>query len=638
MLPVVYISSEREFETINLNPEAKSWTYMIYFCADTRDHYVTQNLDNSGNVLNMAMQWTIDRLYAYDIAPGSESNLNVIALYDHPYSEDYPYGQAKLYELQSGGYTTLANYGARDMGSHITLQDFIDYCKTNYPADNYALTLSDHGRGYAGFCYDYHSPHPYYDYALGDCLTVDEMETAISNAGGVDVLFLDTCLGGSFEVMWELHGEVDYVVAGETLQTYLASAHPRDIVYELSRDTTMSPLELATVGFDSGVAPVRKPSDPQLPPNWPTIAIYNLNRLHAVPPLGGSNLATTFSDFVEILYDEIWYNITRGREIFGEIRGKMSYYLNNFKSDSMMVDLKEFVIKVLEHSDKFHYQADIEVFGTLLLNYLNTGSLYTLHSTYAIPENVVDNMTGFSICFPDTEDMYQEYLYPNFYEGLDISLDTLWDEFIFSLYPAPGFKFFKIPYIELYEIQIGPIDPTVHLHVYFDQGPVEGPLHIGYGPPGGDYGFGIEVEIPGASFVDDLLTGACTIRVPVASMPSMTKSNGHAFSVVVNASSAASTAKDVNLTVRHIDNNEVIWEDTKTAEIEIGQAISTNVTTDDTWTDFEELSPPIEPTGRFGISHPMKFTIIFVFGLSLSFIIRKRKRNKRYEQVLLRSE
>ncbi len=93
------------------------------------------------------MFYTINDIYHNQLLDGSHTNLNVIALFDHPYSADYPYGQCKLYELRKNIITTLANYGARNMGNPITLRDFIDFCKTNYPANNYALLMSDHGRG-----------------------------------------------------------------------------------------------------------------------------------------------------------------------------------------------------------------------------------------------------------------------------------------------------------------------------------------------------------------------------------------------------------------------------------------------------------------------------------------------------------
>ncbi|MCK5184470.1 MAG: hypothetical protein KAQ95_09200, partial [Candidatus Heimdallarchaeota archaeon] len=79
-----YTQPEIEYE---LTPEAnKDWTVMLYFCADTRSDYVTPSIDNSGNFLHADMTATMMALYVSDLLPGSESDINVIALYDYPYS------------------------------------------------------------------------------------------------------------------------------------------------------------------------------------------------------------------------------------------------------------------------------------------------------------------------------------------------------------------------------------------------------------------------------------------------------------------------------------------------------------------------------------------------------------------------
>ena len=156
-LPIFSEQPSRVFE-LDITPQAnKSWTFMLYFCGDTRDDSNTQGLDNSGNKLNTNMQYVFDKLVTGDLLNGFETDLNIIALFDHPYSPEYPNGQAKLYDLKSNGFVTIANYGPKNMGYPTTLSNFISFCKNNYTANNYALLLSDHGRGYAGFCYDYHA-------------------------------------------------------------------------------------------------------------------------------------------------------------------------------------------------------------------------------------------------------------------------------------------------------------------------------------------------------------------------------------------------------------------------------------------------------------------------------------------------
>lgn len=631
-MPLI-ITSEKPAAEFELTPEpqqTKNWTFMIYFCADTRDDYVTSDLDNSGNWLAAAMLATINSLYWYDLEPGSESNLNVLALFDHPYSASYHYGQCKLYEVQYGNLIELANYGAKNMGNPYTLRDFVNYCKTNYPANNYALVLNDHGRGYAGVCYDYHATHESWEYALGDCLSVPELELALSLSGGVDVLIFDTCLGGSYEIMWQLRGEAEYVVAGETLQTHRALYHPRDILYTLSRDTTMSALELAQVAYDFAVAPVRVPTDPYYSSQWPTSTLYDLPNFESIPLTGGYSLFYAFDKLTEYLYGEVTHNLTYAREVFRPIRDKLTYPTSAFKSKAMMVDLGDFVTTVLEHSDQMYYQTEIENYGSQVLARLTPSSTNAIRSHAYKPAYEGYNLTGFSICFPYTRDMYQEYLYANLYDDFDISADTYWDEFIFNIYP-PNESIFDFPIPEFYEewhFFIDPIDPTISLHIFIDTGPFEKPLHIGYSGPDTGIGMGIEIGVEGASFEDTLIFGSTMIILPAASIPQLTKNGAQNIQVVVNASTAASATQDVNLTVRHVDSTGILWEDSKTSSIEVGQIISTNITTTDEWTDWEELAPPHE-TKRFSGFDKTTASVSIIFVSIITFIIVNRKKKEK---------
>ncbi len=232
-----------------------------------------------------------------------------------------------------------------------------------------------------------------------------------------------------------------------------------------------------------------------------------------------------------------------------------------------------------------------------------------------------------TICFPDTLDMYTGFLYPYQYEDFDISKDTNWEDFIFGTYPQNYIIFDHYKYLEFYEIQIGPIDPTIHMHVFIETDPFERPLHVGRSNPMRFPGMGIEVGIEGASFVDDMLFGMTNIRIPATSIQALKKDSSGSFSIVVNASTAASAVLDINLTVRHVLNEEIVWEENKIEDIQVGQVLSLDVSTDDTISDFEELVPPLNAsrTGWFGIEKPIIATsITFAFLIPIMIIIRKR--------------
>ncbi|MHA1442468.1 MAG: clostripain-related cysteine peptidase [Candidatus Heimdallarchaeota archaeon] len=602
----------------NYTKEAnKDWTVMLYFCADTRSVTVTSSIDNSGNFLHAEMTAAKQGIYTSDLLPGSESNINVIALYDYPYTPTDHDGHAVIYNLRTltgGGVETVADWGPTNMGDPQTLNDFVDFCKTNYPADNYALTLSDHGRGYAGFCFDYHAPHPYMPYAIGDCLQVPELESALSGSNSVDLLMLDTCLGGSFEVAWQLVGEVSYIVAGETTQGGSALLHQREVIYNLSRDTTMTPLELAQVAYDTAENPQVLPSYT----NWGSVSLIDLTRF----PVAGLGLSfmDTFDLFTDKLVDEINYNTSK-IQFFKELRNNLETQALH-SATSMMVDLYDFIEAIVANQTEMHY-VETSAYASDLLLKLNPTTNGVLVDEYHLWAEA-DYLHGFSICFPDTYDMYQGYLYPGMYDALKISTETSWGAFIFKLYQL--FEFERYHLHDYYEIQLFIIDPTIRLDVYYD--PLESPkdsFHIGLNNNFPDTHMGIELGTQGAEYQDDLI-GNFMIRIPTPSFQ-MSKANGaEVFKVVVNATTALSATQDVNLTVKHITDDVVVWQETKLHDIEVGQALTTEISTDDDMSDF--VVTEIPPTNNIGYTNTSNIVVISIVSFVVILMVVYRRKKK----------
>lgn len=623
ILPRITLKGNK-YENISfeIKPEAnKKWTLMLYFCADTRISKVTSNLDNSENYLHDSMLEAITGIVESDLLAGSEVDINVIALYDFPYSLTDQYGHAYIYELKAasvGGNTTVADWGQTNMGDGQTLDDFVDFCKTNYPADYYALSLVDHGRAYAGFCFDYHAPHPSMTYALGDCLTLPEIENSLSGTNNVDVLIFNTCLGGSFEVAWQFVDEVSYIIAGETTLGSNQLYTPREYVYNLSRNTDMTPKEFARMAFEVGVTPVVLPEWR----DWGTIAIYDLTQF-PVATLGLSFMET-FDLFVESLHDELDYNSSKIL-FFKELRYSMGTD-GLESSSSMLVDLYDCIEIIVDNQLQFHY-ATIGAYGAELLTMLESdpnGVLVDRYNqwdenhTYPAPY-----LQGFSLCFPDSKDMYHGYLYPNMYADLKVSKETRWDGFLNRLFQVLINDKFKLK--DFYEIQLFIIDPSIKLDVFFEVSPEE-IYHVGLNDAFPNSHMGIEIGMEGAEYYNDLF-GNFMIRIPKTSL-ALSKANGaETFQVVVDASYAASATQDVNLTVKHITNDEIVWQKSKTHAIEIGQALTTEISTDDEMTDFEVSE--IEPTTKkFGITRISNILIFSVTSIIIAALVVYRKKNK----------
>ncbi|MCK5047642.1 MAG: hypothetical protein KAS22_13735, partial [Candidatus Heimdallarchaeota archaeon] len=178
---------------------------------------------------------------------------------------------------------------------------------------------------------------------------------------------------------------------------------------------------------------------------------------------------------------------------------------------------------------------------------------------------------------------------------------------------------------DFYEIQLFIIDPSIRLDVYFDPlDDLKRGFHIGLNDNMRDNHMGVELGTPGAEYQDDLI-GNVMIRVPVPSFQ-LSKANGaEMFKIVVNATTAASATQDVNLTVKHVTNDEVVWEESKTHDIEVGQALTTEVSTDDEMSDFEVTEIPTKRFGNTNTSNVVVFSIIS-FVVILMVVYRRKKK------------
>jgi len=95
-----------------------------------------------------------------------------------------------------------------------TLEDFIVFCDTHYPADRNMLIMWNHGGGAVfGFGYDEHVDDYY------ATLTLDEMQTAIRNSGvKFEMIGFDACLMGGIETACAFYDSADYLIASEDFE------------------------------------------------------------------------------------------------------------------------------------------------------------------------------------------------------------------------------------------------------------------------------------------------------------------------------------------------------------------------------------------------------------------------------------
>lgn len=117
------------------------------------------------------------------------------------------------FRVKQGGLQTLdKNLGKQSMVEPETLADFIQFCKSEYPADRYLLVLWDHGGGsLTGYGYDELFP--------GDSMSLDEINAALKG-GGVkfDAIGFDACLMATMETALVTEQYADYLIASEAVE------------------------------------------------------------------------------------------------------------------------------------------------------------------------------------------------------------------------------------------------------------------------------------------------------------------------------------------------------------------------------------------------------------------------------------
>ena len=182
-----------------------TWTLLQYQMADTDlEPYMMEDVDEMGGV-------------------GSNDNLDIVALIDR--SADYgddpvldlgAWVGAKIVHIGEGTAEVLEEPGDLDLADPQTLADFISYGIEAYPADHYALVISDHGASWPGVGPDEGSEN--------DTLNLGELENGIrsgleaAGADKLDLLGFDACLMASYEVASTMAPLADRLIASSELE------------------------------------------------------------------------------------------------------------------------------------------------------------------------------------------------------------------------------------------------------------------------------------------------------------------------------------------------------------------------------------------------------------------------------------
>jgi len=181
------ISVDSNEEVVLTTTSTKEWTLMFYDDADFSGYD--------------PLDWFAEKAF-------SSENINVIVL------QDKEHDPANMWYIDNNhNKILLEELGEVNMGDYFTLFNFINYSKSNYPAERYMLFFYNHGRGWQGACVDNTSQ---------DALTMDEIQQALTNNSGVDITcFSAPCLMGAVESAYELRNCTDVYIGSEETSGYV---------------------------------------------------------------------------------------------------------------------------------------------------------------------------------------------------------------------------------------------------------------------------------------------------------------------------------------------------------------------------------------------------------------------------------
>ena len=365
--------------------EPADWTFMVYLDGDNNLEYV--------GIVDFLEMATV----------GSDANVNIVVQFDRIDGYDDSYGDwitTKRYLVTSGTTPTAANalsdIGEANMGDPSTLVDFVNWARSNYPADNYALVLWNHGSGWKkekekppnplkAICYD--------DTSGGDPLTMAELRSALGTitSGGSDPIHLlasDACLMGMIEVDYQIQPYAEVRTSSEEVEP--GDGYPYDtILGALTSNPTWTAIQLGDDIVDK------------------YYASYGNDWTHSAVTLSGSGYTDLVGDvdaFARVLinYMDTYSNI------YTAVRDDTQEF-----DDPTFVDLYDFA----EGINMAVSEPAINNAATAVMNSVTNVVINEQHGSRWPGAN------GVSIHFPHSRP-------ENGYANLAFGQDTQWDEFL----------------------------------------------------------------------------------------------------------------------------------------------------------------------------------------------------------------
>ncbi len=356
-------------------------------------------------------------------------------------------------DLSAVGSQEVADLGEVNMADGRTLVDFVTWAIATYPADKYALILSDHGMGWPGGWSDPTSTGAYdaevpLKQRMGDQLYLDELDAAlgqIRERTGLDkfeLIGLDACLMGHLEVLSALEPHARYAVASQETEPALGWAYA-GFLSRLRANPNVGGAELARyivdsyiedderivddqarqdfVGGGRGLFSSQAPSAGQLAERMGVNVTLSAVDLAALPPL------------MEALNHFAYQMQGQSQRPVAQARGYAQSFTSIFGTQvpPSYIDLGNFAQLVARENQG----ADLEGAASDLMSALGRAVIAERHGSGK------PGATGISVYFPNSQLYSQPVSGYQSYSGLAarFAQASLWDEFLAYHYTGRPF-------------------------------------------------------------------------------------------------------------------------------------------------------------------------------------------------------
>jgi hypothetical protein len=186
----------------------REWTIMVYMAADNslaaQGIFDIDEMEAAGT--NAAVQTVVQAEFSKDVI--AQYNGCDASCFHRPNFNTFRYAVTGQGANVIGPNGSADDIGNVDMTSSSQLQAFVQWAKTNFPANHYLLVLWNHGGGYTGLIQDQTS-------AGSNLMTLDAMKNGLTGAGAVDVIDFDMCLMAGYETLVKLTGLASFAVFSE---------------------------------------------------------------------------------------------------------------------------------------------------------------------------------------------------------------------------------------------------------------------------------------------------------------------------------------------------------------------------------------------------------------------------------------